>query len=268
MLQRGQPRPAVLAGLWYPSDPSRLSAMVQDYLRDAAPSPSAAPAAIVSPHAGYRYSGPTAGVAWSAAALRRPRRVIIVGPAHRVGFRGVSAGDFSSYRCPLGDIPVDRAAIAALDAEGLVTCVAEAHEEEHCIEIMLPFLAATFGTSVPMVPLLVGRATNAEVAAVLDRVVTPEDLLVVSTDLSHFLPYDVARQRDLATLDGVSRGETARLEGETACGFRGLAATLELASRRDWRVEILDYKNSGDTAGDRGRVVGYGAAALVPTPAL
>ncbi len=266
MLHRGQLRPSTLAGTWYPADPDTLETSVRRYLAAGARPPMAvAPAAIVSPHAGYVYSGPIAGVAWAAAAGVSPGRVVIVGPAHRVGFDGISAGDFSAYRCPLGDLPVDRSLIAELEHRGLLSVAPAAHEREHCVEIMLPFVAVCFGAETPIVPLLVGRAGELQVVDVLDRCVRVGDLLVVSTDLSHFLPYAAACARDRATLAGVARGETAHLDGESACGHRGLAAALALARRRRWRVQLLDYRNSGDTAGDRGRVVGYGAAALVPS---
>lgn len=268
-MSHGRRRPSALAGTWYPSDAVELARTVDALVADVTVSPSAEPAAIISPHAGYRYSGPTAAVAWAALCGRRPRRVVLMGPAHRVAFRGVSVGDFESYRCPLGDIPVDRAGVSEIHRHTSATTILSAHQQEHCIEIMLPFLARTCGPVTPILPLLVGQATRDQVLDILERAVGPEDVLVISTDLSHFLPYAEARQRDLMTLDLLGQWPPPSTVGpENACGYRGLLAGLELAQRREWSLEVLDYRNSGDTAGTRERVVGYAAAALVPATVL
>lgn len=262
-LRRGHPRPAAVAGMFYPGTPSALEATVHRLLADVAPDDLPdRPAALIVPHAGYIYSGPTAAIAF-AAAPEAPRRVILVGPAHRVAFRGISAGDFERYECPLGALPVDRAAIAEIEARGLVTVVPEAHEDEHCLEVMVPFLLGRFG-EIPIVPLLAGSCSAADVEAALDALLGDGDLLVVSSDLSHFMPYDAACERDRATLDAVLAGRWRDLGPHDACGFRGITGLMRLAERRGWRPVLLDYRNSGDTAGDRGRVVGYGAAAYVP----
>lgn len=261
-LKRGQPRPAALAGLFYPESARALRAAVDGYVsagRDRAVA-SAATRALLAPHAGYVYSGPTAGVAF-ARLQRPPERVVMVGPSHRVAIPGISAGDFDAYECPLGRMPVDRAAIAALEAADRVTVLPEAHAEEHCLEVMLPFLLEVVG-AVPIVPLLVGAASPAQVDAALEAVLRDDDLLLISSDLSHFQPYDAARSRDLATLRAVTEGRSNALGPYDACGYKGLGGAIRLATRQGWSTTLLDYRNSGDTAGDRDRVVGYGATSF------
>jgi len=252
---RGDVRPAALAGRWYPGAADVLLRAVRSYL-DAAPATPAA-RAIVAPHAGYIYSGPTAGVAWRAASTRC-RRVVLVGPAHRVAFHGIALGDYAAFATPLGEVAVDRDACAALEAAGLATWVPEAHVHEHCLEIQLPFLQATLG-SVPIVPLLMGRVSHAGARRVLELVVRDDDLLVMSSDLSHYDPYDVARAHDLGTLARIVALEPEALDGHDACGYRGVGAGLALAAERGWTATLLDYRSSGDTAGDKAEVVGYGA---------
>lgn len=264
MSRRGELRPPALAGTFYPATAAAVSRAVRQHLADADTEPlrrftesGVSPQAILVPHAGYIYSGPTAGVALSAVTTP-PDRVVLVGPAHRVGFRGISGADFSGYAVPTGTLAVDREALESLEAAGLTTMVPAAHTSEHCLEIMVPFLLEHFG-DVPIVPLLVGQARPSDVEAVLDHVRRPGDLILLSSDLSHFHPYEVARTTDLATLDAVRRGDWRGLRGDLACGHVGLSGLLRVARREGWQPEILDYRNSGDTAGDRSRVVGYGA---------
>lgn len=265
-LERGRPRPPALAGRWYPAAPTALRAAVRAWIN--APEAADAPRsslgrvpAIIAPHAGHIYSGAVAGRAF-AATTGPYARAVVVGPAHRVAFRGVSGADFSALVTPLGALPVDRAALAALEAAHLITCDPAPHVDEHCVEVLLPFVAEALGL-VPVLPLLVGRATAAEVTRALDAALRPDDLLVVSTDLSHFHPYDDARARDLATLDRVARLAGDDLDGSDACGYVGVQAALALARARSWTPTVLAYQSSGDTAGDRDSVVGYGAVAFL-----
>ncbi|MCB9731143.1 MAG: AmmeMemoRadiSam system protein B [Deltaproteobacteria bacterium] len=263
-LRRGAPRPSALAGRWYPGDARALGQSVRDYVADAGEREvGGVVRAVIAPHAGHVYSGPIAGVAFAALAEGpRFRRVVLVGPAHRVAFQGISAGDFARYELPTGEVTVDREAIAALEAAGLVGCVPEAHAEEHCLEIELPFVLETLG-DVPIVPLLVGRATGEQVARALAATLRDDDLLLVSSDLSHYQPYDEARAQDLTTLAAIAAGRGEELDGHDACGYRGIQGALQVARSRGWRPEVLDYRSSGDTAGDKRAVVGYGAVAIV-----
>jgi len=267
-LERGRPRPSALAGRWYPGSPATLRATVRRFIDSATPPapPTGRLVAVVSPHAGHIYSGPVAGHAFAlVAAAPPPRRAVLIGPAHRVGFRGLSAGDFASYEVPTATFPVDRDAIAALERAGLVTCHPSAHADEHGLEILLPFLAEATGP-LPLLPLLVGSASASDVARALEAALRPDDLLIVSSDLSHFHPYDVARTRDLATLAALAAGDATHLDGHDACGIRPLQGALALAATRGWTRTVLAYQNSGDTAGDRDSVVGYGALALHAAP--
>ena len=265
---RGDVRPAAVAGLFYPGRPDELRATVRDLLERASErrgAERAQPAAIVVPHAGYVYSGSTAAAAFDAVP-HPPARVVLVGPAHRVRFAGISAADYEAYAAPTGALPVDRAQVAALEAGGATRFVPAAHAEEHCLEVMVPFILERFG-EVPVVPLLVGGATPAAVERALDLALRLCDLLLISTDLTHFLRYDEARRRDLATLDDVVAGRWGDIGPEDACGHRGLAGAMRLGARRGWAPTTLEYLNSGDTAGDRSRVVGYGAVAFHPASA-
>ncbi len=259
MIERGTVRPSALAGRWYPDDVATLRATVEGYL-----SPRHAlgqVAFVVAPHAGIMYSGPTAGHAWSV--VPDARRIVMVGPAHRVAFSGVALGDFAAFRIPGVDVAVDRAALRDLEAAlpALARFVPGAHDAEHCLEIQLPFAAARL-PGVPIVPLLAGGIGTSDLAMVLTQVLKPDDVLVVSSDLSHFHPYDDARRRDLATLQAIVDLTTDALRGDDACGFRGIGACAVLARARGYRGVLLDYTNSGDTGGGRDAVVGYGAVAF------
>jgi len=186
-----------------------------------------------------------------------------MGPSHRVGFQGISAGTYSHYSCPLGDLPVDRKAIEKLLLDGLVSSRLEAHHEEHCLEMMLPFIISLWG-KVPILPFLVSRAQPAEVTHLLEELCRAGDLICISSDLSHFLTYDKARVRDFHTLDTITDGRWDELGPHDACGYTAIAGLIKLAERRNLVASRLDYRNSGDTGGDRDRVVGYGALAYTP----
>ena len=186
-----------------------------------------------------------------------PARILLIGPAHRVYVKGISAGDFDGYACPLGTLGVDRGALATLVGAGIAHVQRDAHAEEHCLEVMVPFILQHLGANVPIVPLLVGNASAAQVADAIDTIRAPGDLIIVSSDLSHFRPYDEARRRDLSTVDAILTGDVDALGPEDACGYRGIAGVMQLAAREGWDSALIDYRNSGDTAGDRARVVGY-----------
>ena len=261
-----QKRPSALAGTWYPSESVRLREHVEAYLDTARHEGAGAttqPMAIVAPHAGLAYAGATAAHSFLSV-KDRPDRIILLGPAHRLAFQGISVGAFSHYACPLGELPVDQDTALTLRNRGLVCSISEAHTEEHCLEMMMPFILALWGR-VSILPLLVGRAEPADVLRILEEVVTPGDLLVVSTDLSHFLTYDEARNKDLDTLHAVLEGRWKELGPRDACGYVGLGALIQFAHRRHFQGTLLDYRNSGDTSADRVRVVGYGALAYRST---
>ena len=254
-------RRAAAAGLFYPADPEELRTAIQRMLANARFKPGVGRiCALIAPHAGYVYSGPVAAEAF--AALRADkhgfRRVVVIGPAHRMPVRGIAVPSVRSFATPLGDVPVDIAAIEAIAVMPSVVMQDEPHADEHALEVELPFLQAVFG-SIAIVPLLVGSATPQEVARVLSRLWDDDTLVVVSSDLSHYLRYEDARRRDSATADAIERLDEAAIGFDDACGALPIRGLLIEAKHRGLSIERLDLRNSGDTAGDRNRVVGYGA---------
>jgi len=259
-------RPPAVAGLFYPDDPAELHAEVQRLLAAAGGRdtlPSKAPKALIVPHAGYVYSGPIAAQAYARLAGRcgHVSRVVLLGPAHRVALRGLALPATGAFETPLGAVPVDRDALALLADLPQVVIDERAHAAEHSLEVHLPFLQQLLGTF-SVVPLVVGAASIEDVSAVLERLWGDDaTLIVVSSDLSHYRSYEDAHRVDRDTLAAVLRLE-ARLTHDQACGATPVNGLLALAHRRGLRAELLDLRNSGDTAGDRRRVVGYAAVAF------
>jgi AmmeMemoRadiSam system protein B/AmmeMemoRadiSam system protein A len=257
-------RPAAVAGTFYPASASELRRHVDELLADAARCERApAPKALIAPHAGYVYSGPIAASAYAQLGSQRGRirRVVLLGPAHRVPVRGLALPGVQRFATPLGDVAVDADAVAALRDLPQIVESPLAHAAEHSLEVHLPFLQRLLG-DFSLVPLVVGDATAEEVAAALDRVWGGgETLIVVSSDLSHYLPYDAARRTDRDTVDRLLSLDVT-LGHERACGATPVNGLLLAAQRHGLRAELLDLRNSGDTAGDRRRVVGYAAIAF------
>lgn len=264
-------RPAAVSGSFYPRDPRALAAEIAGYLAHAAPSPKGwnPPKAIIAPHAGYIYSGAIAASIYARLApLRgRVRRVVLAGPAHRVYVRGAAVPAARAFASPLGNVELDVEAIAALRELPFVEVSDPAHAHEHSLEVHVPFLQAVLG-DFRLVPIVVGDATPAQAARLFDTVWGgDETLVVVSSDLSHYHPYDAARARDRDTASAILHLEST-LVPEEACGAAPINGLLETARKRALAVELVDLRNSGDTAGDRDRVVGYGAFAFhAPQPA-
>jgi AmmeMemoRadiSam system protein B len=254
--------PAV-AGLFYPDDPYELRAVVRGFLDDAAAPPAQRPKVLIVPHAGYVYSGAVAASAYRGLVGLADSidRVILAGPTHRVPVPGVAVPEVAAFDTPLGRVPVDTATVSRLLSLPHVYATNLPHRMEHSLEVQLPFLQVTL-EQFSLVPLAVGDATAATVADVLEACWGgPETLIVCSTDLSHYRDYDSARRIDTATARSIlHRAEDFR--DEQACGCRLLNGLMRVARARDLRVEELDLRNSGDTSGDRSRVVGYGAFAL------
>ena len=255
-------RPAAVAGAFYPGRAAQLQQMIQTYLDAATPPALTGVRAVIAPHAGYVYSGPIAAFSYRLLADQPPpARIILLGPAHRVWFHGVALADYDAFQTPLGDMPVDRAALQQLSAtSGLFQLLPAAHATEHCLEVQLPFLQTIY-PPVPIVPLLFGEVSAAAVGEVLDGFVGPGDLLVISSDLSHYHPYDDAQRRDRSFVDAVLRDDSDAVARGEACGQAPILALMTIARRRGWQPHLLDYRNSGDTAGDRQQVVGYAAIA-------
>lgn len=255
-------RAPAVAGRFYPSDARKLRAMIAQLLtRPRADEEGLAPKAIIAPHAGYVYSGPVAASAYAPLAARRGsiRRVVLLGPAHCVAFRGLAASRALSFATPLGEVPVDTEAMARLRDLPQVRVLESAHAEEHSLEVHLPFLQETLG-SFTLVPLVVGDAEPEEVAEVLERLWGgPETLVVISSDLSHYEDYATAQALDRATSDAIERLRLEDIGEGDACGRNAVRGLLLVARRKGLGARTIDLRNSGDTSGGRDRVVGYGA---------
>jgi len=263
--KRGGPRaraPAV-AGSFYPGSASTLGRTVGELLASAAAQPRAPQRGVIAPHAGYAYSGAVAAQAFASVQSLRGRigRAVIVGPAHFVPFVGIAAPSHMAFMTPLGEMPVDAAAIEALSAAALVVIDDTPHAPEHAIEVELPFLQAVFG-NLPIVPLLFGSTSAHAVAAAIARVWSDDTLLVVSTDLSHFESHESARRHDARTAAAIETFNEAAIGPSDACGHLAVRGALIEASRRRLGVERLALRNSGEVTGDRHSVVGYGAWAF------
>jgi MEMO1 family protein len=256
-------RPPAVAGSFYPDRPDRLRASVEGFLAEAETAGLGRVKAVIAPHAGYVYSGSIAGRAF--AALRpgaaHIRRVVVIGPAHFVPVDGLAVPPVAAFRTPLGEVPLDRAAIEGIAGLPQVRIADAPHQGEHAIEVELPFLQTILG-GFSLVPLLVGDAPPAAVAEVLAKLWGgDETAVVVSSDLSHYHPYARAQRLDAATAAAIEALDPS-LGAEDACGHLAIAGLLIEAEHRGNRALRLDLRNSGDTAGPKDRVVGYGAWAF------
>ncbi len=257
-------RDPAVAGMFYPDQPARLRKELEQMLQGAAAATEApTPKAVIVPHAGYIYSGAVAASAYRrlASAGGSIRRVALLGPAHRVYLEGMAVPDVTGFATPLGEIPLDRPAVEAVSALPGVTWSNAAHAYEHSLEVQLPFLQIVLD-DFRLVPVVVGRCDPERVASVIDFLWGgPETLVVISSDLSHFLPYNRAREMDGNTCRRIL-DKASSLSGEEACGAYVINGLMRSQHCRDLAVEAVDLRNSGDTAGDKRKVVGYGAFAL------
>lgn len=255
-------RPAV-AGQFYPGTSQRLRAEVEGYLANARSSDTQVngrpPKAIIAPHAGYVYSGPIAGTAYAhlASVGTAVQRVILLGPSHWAYVPGLAASSAEAFATPLGTVPIDEEAQDRVLALSQVRVADEAHVREHSLEVQLPFLQVIFA-DFKVVPLTVGAAEAGEVAEVIEQLWGgKETVIVISSDLSHYNDYQTAVEADRATSTSIEALRPVR-EGQ-ACGQRAINGLLHLARQRGMIARTVDLRNSGDTAGPRDRVVGYGA---------
>ena len=255
-------RPAAVAGLFYPADRAALQSTLDDLLA-AAPAADGNVKAIIAPHAGYPYSGLTAAHAYRLLQAHRARirRVVLLGPAHRVYLQGMAVPSVGAFTTPLGNVPLDEGAIERVRELPGMRVSDEAHAQEHSLEVHLPFLQTVLD-DFRLVPIVVGVCPAREVESVLDTLWGgDETLIIVSSDLSHFHPYDEASAIDAQTTAQIEDRD-ATLHGDEACGACALNGLLLAAADHGLDVRTLDVRNSGDTAGDRHRVVGYGSYAL------
>jgi len=252
--------------MFYPAEPATLKRTVAELLA-AVPTPEKdakeGAKAIIAPHAGYQYSGPTAAHAHRQLEARRSliRRVVLLGPAHRVYLKGMALPSVEAFTTPLGDVPIDVEGVSQAQEVPGMQVSDEAHAEEHSLEVHLPFLQSVLN-DFQLVPIVVGVCTARHVEALLDALWGgDETAIVLSSDLSHFHSYSEAREIDTNTTARIEALDT-NLHGEDACGAYALNGLMLAAKERGLKVHTLDVRNSGDTAGDKFRVVGYGAYAL------
>ncbi|OOZ42151.1 AmmeMemoRadiSam system protein B [Solemya pervernicosa gill symbiont] len=252
-------QPAV-AGMFYPSDPTELRTMVDGYLSEAA-EVARVPKAIIAPHAGFIYSGPIAASAYTAIAAARHqiKRVVLLGPAHRVGFHGLAASHADFFRTPLGDVSIDKAALEKIIELPQLHWLDEAHTLEHSLEVQLPFLQRLLD-DFTLIPLVVGDCAATEVEQVLKLLWGgDETLIVISSDLSHYHDYLTAQQMDRTTSNAIEQLDGRAIHYESACGRNGILGLLAAVEKHQMTIRTIDLRNSGDTAGARDQVVGYGA---------
>lgn len=269
-------KPSLLAGRFYPASPESLRSMIESFRSKAVLPPeleSLTPRAIVLPHAGYVYSGPCAGYGVKALEGRHYNRIILLAPDHRVGFKGVAVTGYGAIETPLGAMPLDPVCSSLAESSDLVIYSEASDRQEHSVEAIIPYLQSALG-NIPIVPLTVGRIEPESLVSMADRVREPGDLLVASSDLSHFLSYDQAVAADQDTIDRILSLDCDGFlsKQNQACGRMGIHVLMNLARKYNWKPYLLNYQNSGDTAGDKDRVVGYavlafyddGAAAVHP----
>lgn len=256
-------RPAAVAGRFYPSDPVELRETVETMLRSAGSAKCHDPQALIAPHAGYIYSGPVAAsayVCWKGLAAP-PKRVVLIGPAHFLEVRGVAASSASGFKTPLGTVPVDRESVENLVAQGLVAISDEAHLREHSLEVQLPFLQIVV-PGFRIIPLLAGQVDKDTIARVIKQLWNEETRFVISSDLTHYSDYATTQRMDRQTADAIEALEPEKIRPEQACGRESICGLVEAARAARLTSGTLDLRSSGDTAGSRDQVVGYGAFAF------
>ncbi len=259
-------RAPVVAGMFYPGTPESLAEAVDSYLEGADVPDLPPPKAVIAPHAGYPFSAPVAAPAYRLLEQQKDtvKRVLLLGPAHRVPVRGAGLPESDEWETPLGTVPVDTETVTRLAALDGVEPAGRAHAMEHSLEVHLPFLSRVL-SDFSLIPVVTGRQAPAIKAAeaILDAVWDdPATVVVISTDLSHYLPYDKARETDLATAKAVESFSPEDIAPHDACGRGPLCGALRVAKRRNMTIHRVALASSGDTRGPREEVVGYGAWAI------
>ena len=254
--------PAV-AGTFYPDRPETLLSEIRAFLGGVSPEPtSKPPKAIIVPHAGYVYSGPIAASAYKLLAPFKDtiKRVVLLGPCHRVALRGAALSSAGAFATPLGNVEIDHGMDDALLNLPQVSVFDATHNQEHSLEVQLPFLQAVLGDNFKLIPMVVGDADADEIMEILEMLWGgDETLIIISSDLSHYLPYGGAKKVDGETCKAIENLDLDSIGDYQACGRTALKGLLKIAGKKGLKATTLDLRNSGDTAGDRDRVVGYGA---------
>ncbi len=256
-------RPAAVAGLFYPALAHELTGMLAGWLDAIAASPPC-PRALIVPHAGYVYSGPTAAHGFACLRDSEIEHVVLFGPAHRLAFAGMAVPECEAFATPLGTVPLNRDGIAEALQHPAGCRLDAAHAMEHSLEVQLPFLQYIL-PEFTLTPIVIGQIDDAPVAELMQRLWGDErTLMLISSDLSHYHPYAEARRLDEQTIARILSLD-APIDHAQACGATGINGLLRLARRNRLQPRLLDYRNSGDTAGDRQQVVGYTAIAFDTT---
>jgi len=254
-------RPAAVVGMFYPEDPHTLSRDIDQLLRQFPTENTGIPKALIVPHAGTIYSGLTAAAAYT---QLRPssafNEIVLLGPTHRIPLIGLGVPSVDAFQTPLGDIPLETTIIKDLvDQFDCINVSDSSHSEEHALEVQLPFLQRTLD-SFSLIPITVGEVSEEDLGEVIDTLWgDPNRLILISSDLSHFQPYAEAQKLDLQTAHLIESFRGSELSYDSACGRAGIRGLLHVANDRGMNIERLDLRNSGDTAGPRDRVVGYGS---------
>lgn len=254
---------SVVAGLFYPGTPQALRETVDNLMHSVHAGGGRRPLALIAPHAGFEYSGPIAATAYATIApfVKEIDRVAVLAPSHRLPFYGIALSSADWFETPLGEVAVDRVTVERLAELPGVVRLDEAFAQEHALEVQLPFLQHVLG-DFELVPLIVGQAEPNDVAALIEALQRDDTLIVVSSDLSHYHSYADCQARDRATTVAIEQLSGEKLAPEQACGAYPIRGLLSVAKARHWQVKTLDLRNSGDTSGDKARVVGYGAYAF------
>ncbi|RMG43606.1 MAG: AmmeMemoRadiSam system protein B [Candidatus Dadabacteria bacterium] len=262
-------RPAAVSGMFYPAQPQELTDMIDTFVGAAQVDVLPEPFAVIAPHAGYIYSGPIAGVAYAAASKRADsvKRVVLLGPSHHVALRGLAFPTADYFETPLGRVPVDLTELRPLLEWDFVEMRDDAHLREHSLEVQLPFMQKIF-SEFTLYPFAVGQPDAEEVRLVLEKLcinagrLRDDTIIVVSSDLSHYHPYGEACEIDRITSTFIERLELSELGPERACGAYAIRGLIDFSHKHDLKAKTLMLANSGDTAGGKDQVVGYGAYAF------
>ncbi len=257
-------RPAVVAGSFYPSEPEELRQLIAGYLDKAGVATGsvvgkAAIRGFIAPHAGYAFSGALAGRVFSAAAKMKPQRIVMIGPAHYVDIQGLALSSATAFLSPIGKSFIDTDAVESLNKKyAFLNVLDEAHAKEHSLEVMLPFIQYVWPDA-RILPIVTGKIETEKICQLLDRELQDTDLLLISSDLSHFHSAIDAQKTDLELLDEIVQLDFDSAQKAEACGLAGILAVMKLAKIRNWKSNLIGYAHSGQSHNDQERVVGYGA---------
>ena len=258
-------RESVISGSWYPGKKEDLAKLIDSFLGNADNAGLKDIKALIVPHAGYAYSGQVAAHAYKQIAGKEYKKVIILAPSHHIGFRGASIPDYTHFETPMGEVKVSSVAGLLKKESTLIQSIDLIEEKEHSLEIQLPFLQKVLGAGFELIPIVVGDISESDrttLAELLTKHLDDETLLVISTDLSHYYPYDTAVLMDTECIETITDLDIEGAEGCEMCGMNPVLILTEIAKKIGWNTHLLKYANSGDVTGDPSGVVGYAAIAF------